>query len=96
MISISQKKLKISQNLKTQRTRYKISRKKLALWAGVSYGTLRRFEETGNISFDGFLRLAIFLNWDSAIYRLENELPGLYRNLEYINLYYSKKKYFDD
>ncbi len=96
MISILQKKLKISQNLKQQRIRYKISRKKLALWTGVSYGSLRRFEETGDISFEGFLRLAVFLYWDSAIYSLENEQPGFYRNLEYINLHYSNKKYFDD
>ena len=41
----------VSNNTKKLRKRLKISRRKLSEMSGVSYGSIKRFEETGNISF---------------------------------------------
>lgn len=96
MINISEKKERIAQNVKFQRKRLKISRKELSLWTGVSYSSLRRFEDTGEISLDGFIRLVEFLGWDSAIYSLINREGSYYKNLDYIRTHYSNKKFYLD
>lgn len=94
MIVISDKKTKIANNMSKKRQDSKISRKNLALWTGVSYGSIRRFEETGDISLDGFLRIAIFLGWTSEIYNLSTRPSYLDRNSSRLREYYSKEKYF--
>lgn len=96
MINISEKKERIANNVKLQRKRLKISRKELSLWTGVSYSSLRRFEDTGDISLDGFIRIVEFLGWDSAIYTLINREGNFYKKLDYIRLHYSNKKFYLD
>lgn len=58
---------KVSENLiariQMRRKELKISRKELAKRSGVSYGSIRRFEETGNISLSSLLRIASILGY---------------------------------
>ena len=52
------------------RKRKKISGQKLSRLSGVSYGSLRRFEQTGQISLLSLTRLAIALNCEDEIRKL--------------------------
>ena len=54
----------IAQREKALRKKMKLSRKELSEKSNVSYGSLKRFEETGNISLTSLVKLAIAL--DSA------------------------------
>lgn len=54
----------IAQREKTMRKKLKLSRAGLSKKSNVSYGSLKRFEETGNISLTSLIKLAIAL--DSA------------------------------
>ena len=53
--------LQIALQEKTLRKKKKLSRAELSKKADVSYGSLKRFEETGNISLTSLLKLAIAL-----------------------------------
>lgn len=96
MVEILEKKRRIAKYLKEERTLQKITRKELAIWTGVSYGSLRRFEETGDISFEGFIRIAEFLGWESYIYTMASERPRFRRYLRDMRTYYSGKKFYPD
>ena len=96
MINISEKKKRIAMNFKKHRKKNNLSRRKLSLWTKVSYGSLRRFEETGEISLDGFLRLAVFLGWSSEIYALETRECVPIGKIYYYTKEYLKNGYFDD
>ena len=52
----------IAGNLRTLRKKGKLSMKALAELSGVSYGSLKRFESTGQISLSSLLKLAIVLD----------------------------------
>lgn len=54
--------LTIAANLKNARKRKKLSQTALAAKAGVSYGSLKRFEQTGEISLESLLKIAVVLN----------------------------------
>ncbi|MCL2821209.1 MAG: helix-turn-helix domain-containing protein [Oscillospiraceae bacterium] len=54
----------IAGNLRGRRKNYKLSMQRLAELSGVSFGSVRRFEETGEISLMSLLKIAIVL--DSA------------------------------
>lgn len=62
----------IAANLRLTRKKRKLSMNALAERSGVSYGSLKRFETTGEISLISLLKLAIVL--DST-----NELEQLFR-----------------
>lgn len=96
MIYILEKKRRIADNFKQQRIKLKISRRELAIWTGVSYGSLRRFEETGDISFEGFIRIAEFLGWDGSIHCMIYTSPASCRNLSEMRLKYPNKKFYED
>ena len=53
--------MQIAQREKTLRRKKKLSRKELSEKSNVSYGSLKRFEETGNISLTSLIKLAIAL-----------------------------------
>ena len=53
--------LQIAEREKALRRKKKLSRKDLSEKANVSYGSSKRFEETGNISLTSLLKLAIAL-----------------------------------
>ena len=66
MINLYQKtwteiNLEIAKRMILLRKRKKISQKKLAAKSGVSLGSLKRFEQTGEISLQSFTKLAIAL-----------------------------------
>ena len=52
----------IARNLRELRKKDKLSMKALAELSGVSYGSLKRFESTGQISLNSLLKLAIVLD----------------------------------
>ena len=55
--------------------RKKISQKKLAAKSGVSLGSLKRFEQTGEISLQSFTKLAIALEVEGELETLFSEVP---------------------
>ncbi len=54
--------LEIAHNLKKTRKHRKLSQTELAARSGVSYGSLKRFEQTGEISLQSLLKIAVILN----------------------------------
>ena len=57
------------------RKRRKISQKELAVKSGVSLGSLKRFEQTGEISLQSFTKLAIALEVEGELENLFSEVP---------------------
>ena len=57
------------------RKRKKISQKALAVKSGVSLGSLKRFEQTGEISLQSFTKLAIALEVEGELESLFSEVP---------------------
>ncbi len=53
--------MEIAANLKKLRKQRKLSQKALAEKAGVSYGSMKRFEQTGEISLESLLKIAVVL-----------------------------------
>lgn len=53
--------LEIAHNLKKLRKRRKLSQTELAERSNVSYGSLKRFEQTGKISLESLLKIAVVL-----------------------------------
>lgn len=66
----------IASRIKTIRKRKKISQIKLSEKSGVSLGSVKRFENTGEISFKSLIKIAIALG-------MENELIDLFENVPY-------------
>ncbi len=60
----------LAQKIKSIRQRKKISRKHLAARSNVSFGSLRRFEETGKISLESFIKISMELGVISEINNL--------------------------
>ena len=52
----------IVKRVKERRKELKLTQHGLALRSGVSYGSIRRFESTGEISFNSLLKIASVLN----------------------------------
>ncbi len=61
------------------RKRRKLSQKKLSTKSGVSLGSLKRFEQTGEISLLSFSKLAIALE-------IDNELESLFENVPFLSI----------
>lgn len=55
--------------------RKKISQKEFASRSGVSLGSLKRFEQTGEISLQSFTKLAIALGAEGELEALFKEVP---------------------
>ncbi len=68
--------IKMAQKLKSIRKRRKITQKQLAARSNVSYATLRKFEKTGQISLESFIKISMELG-------LLNELNNLFSNPTY-------------
>ena len=54
--------LQISMSAKARRKQQKLTRKKLSELSGVGYGSIRRFEESGEISLSSLLKIAFVLD----------------------------------
>ena len=61
------------------RKRKKITQKQLAARSGVSLGSLKRFEQSGEISLQSLKKIAIALD-------IENELEGLFDNVPFASI----------
>ena len=67
----------IAENIKRIRKRRKISQKKLSEISGVSLGSLKRFEQTGEISLISLTKIAFALGLESEMESLFSEVPFL-------------------
>lgn len=61
------------------RKRKKITQKQLAARSGVSLGSLKRFEQSGEISLQSLKKIAIALD-------MENELEGFFDNVPFASI----------
>ena len=80
MISLTQKTPpeianNIAHNLIIIRKRRKLSQAKLATKSGVSLGSLKRFEHTGEISLTSLIKLSIALELEEELNNLFSEVP---------------------
>lgn len=65
----------IANRMAQLRKRKKISQRELAARSGVSLGSLKRFEQTGEISLQSFTKLAIALGVEEELESLFSEVP---------------------
>ena len=69
----------IAQKIVRLRKRKKITQKQLAARSGVSLGSLKRFEQSGEISLQSLTKIAIVLY-------VENELEDLFNNVPFASI----------
>lgn len=69
----------IAQKIVRLRKRKKITQKQLAARSGVSLGSLKRFEQSGEISLQSLTKIAIALD-------VENELEDLFNNMPFASI----------
>ena len=84
MISLYQKTWteinnEIARKIVRLRKRKKITQKQLAARSGVSLGSLKRFEQSGEISLQSLTKIAIALD-------VENELEDLFNNVPFASI----------
>lgn len=65
----------IASRIRSIRKRKKLSQKKLSEKSGVSLGSLKRFESSGQISLISLTKLAIALNCENELERLFENTP---------------------
>ena len=71
---------KIADRVRLIRKRRSISQEKLAQISGVSFGSVKRFETTGQISLLSLTRIAMALDMADDLTQLFTEVP--YRNIQ--------------
>lgn len=69
----------IAQKIVRLRKRKKITQKQLAARSGVSLGSLKRFEQSGEISLQSLTKIAMALD-------VENELEDLFNNVPFASI----------
>lgn len=72
--------LKIAQRVRDIRKRRSISQKRLSEISGVSYGSVKRFETTGQISLVSLTKLAIALDIAGDLRNIFTQIP--YRDIQ--------------
>lgn len=60
----------VSKRVKTRRKEAKLTQLQLSEKAGVSYGSIKRFETKGEISFSSLIKIAIALGYENDFDRL--------------------------
>ncbi len=80
MINLYQKSWKeinnaIASNVKRLRKRKNISQKELSIRSGVSLGSIKRFEQTGEISLQFLTKIAIALDSEDELLALFSDVP---------------------
>ena len=65
----------IAQKIVRLRKRKKITQKQLAVRSGVSLGSLKRFEQSGEISLQSLTKIAIALDVEIELEDLFNNVP---------------------
>ena len=71
---------KLAGRIRNIRKRRSISQQKLANMGGVSYGSIKRFETTGQISLVSLTRIAMALGIADELRNIFSQVP--YRNIE--------------
>ena len=71
---------KLAGRIRNIRKRRSISQQKLANMSGVSYGSIKRFETTGQISLVSLTRIAMALGIADELRNIFSKVP--YRNIE--------------
>lgn len=69
--------LKIAERIRTVRKRRKLSQERLSEKSGVSLGSVKRFERTGDISLLSLTKIAIALDIESGLKDLFTEVGFL-------------------
>lgn len=72
--------LKIAQRVRDIRKRRSISQKRLSEISGVSYGSVKRFETTGQISLVSLTKLAMALDIAGDLRNIFTQIP--YRDIQ--------------
>lgn len=72
--------LKIAQRIRDIRKRRSISQKRLSEMSGVSYGSVKRFETTGQISLVSLTKLAMALDIAGDLRNIFTQIP--YRDIQ--------------
>ncbi len=76
-VTYDEKQKEIAERFVKIRKNRKITQKRLSVISGVSYASIRRFEESGEISFSSLIKLALAL-------RLYEDLDNLFKeNYQY-------------
>ncbi len=70
----------VAENVRKLRKRLGISQKRLSELTGVSYGSIKRFEATGAISFLALTKIAVELDAVDGIRELFTKVP--YKSIE--------------
>jgi len=65
----------IAQNIRSIRKRQKLSQEKLSEKSGVSLGSVKRFEHSGEISLSSLTKIAIALKCEDELINLFEDLP---------------------
>lgn len=81
----------VALNVKRQRKQRKLSQMDLAERSGVTLGSLKRFERTGQISFESLLKLAVPLNALEPFENLFASMQDKYQNASLDELLKLKK-----
>ena len=71
---------KLAERMRRIRRRRKVSQQKLSDMSGVSYGSIKRFETTGQISLLSLTKLAMALELADELRDLFTQVP--YRNIQ--------------
>ena len=72
--------LKLAQRVRNIRKRRSISQEKLASMSGVSYGSVKRFESTGQISLLSLTKIAMSLDIADELRNIFSQVP--YRDIK--------------
>ena len=72
--------LKLAQRIRNIRKRRSISQEKLASMSGVSYGSVKRFEATGQISLLSLTKIAMALDIADELRNIFSQVP--YRDIK--------------
>ena len=67
--------LKLAQRIRNIRKRRSISQEKLASMSGVSYGSVKRFESTGQISLLSLTKIAMALDIADELRNIFSQVP---------------------
>jgi len=70
MANILDIKKRLSLRVRARRREGKISQSELAARSGVSLGSIKRFENSGEISLTSLLRIAVVLGYEMDFYKL--------------------------
>lgn len=72
--------LKLAQRVRNIRKRRSISQEKLASMSGVSYGSIKRFESTGQVSLLSLTKIAMALDIADELRNIFSQVP--YRDIQ--------------